>query len=136
MRQLIEGDTRQPVAGWLTYAPGVTPDPNWPMGPNLLGEALWPVAVHDVYDPITEDVYAETEFGIERVRTLIVDRWYVATLVGFAYQGPISGTTGRRHQRSPWRNPRVKLWQSELCRYYQPACAGTPRRLTAREGQQ
>lgn len=43
---LIEDDTRKPTAGWLNYAPGVdAPNPHWPMGPNLLGELLWPVAI-------------------------------------------------------------------------------------------
>ena len=47
---LLEGDTRKPTAGHLTYSKGVRPDPAVPMGPNTLGEHLWPVTVEDLGD--------------------------------------------------------------------------------------
>lgn len=38
--------TRKATAGHLRYAPGVeTPNPMEPMGPNALGERLWPVTI-------------------------------------------------------------------------------------------
>ena len=45
-RRLIpRGDLRQPT-GWLNYPGRVDdPDPDRPMGPNLLLELLWPVMV-------------------------------------------------------------------------------------------
>ena len=44
MGQLIAGDTRKPVAGHLTYSAGSdVPSPWAPMGPNRMGEAVWPV---------------------------------------------------------------------------------------------
>jgi hypothetical protein len=44
--QLIPGDTRKPAAGYLTYAGGIEdPLPTIPMGPNTLGEKIWPVTI-------------------------------------------------------------------------------------------
>ena len=46
MSKIIESDTRQPVAGFLTYGPDIdVPNPRIPMGPNTLGEQLWPVTI-------------------------------------------------------------------------------------------
>lgn len=43
---ILPGDTRKPVAGHLSYTVGIdTPDPRTPMGPNTLGEHLWPVTI-------------------------------------------------------------------------------------------
>ena len=61
-RTIHPADTRKPVAGHLRYVPGVdTPNPMEPMGPNALGERIWPVT-------------------IERTET--------HTIVGFAYAFP------------------------------------------------
>lgn len=51
-RRLIRrGDLRQPASGWLNYPPGIDdPDPYRPMGPNLIGELLWPVMVQRLVD--------------------------------------------------------------------------------------
>lgn len=58
----LNDDTRQPVAGWLNYPAGSDyPDPMRPMGPNTLGERLWPV---------------------------VGERDETRTRVGFAYQPP------------------------------------------------
>lgn len=48
--KLLEGDLREPIAGHLTYAAGVRPNPRIPMGPNTIGELLWPVTVEDLDD--------------------------------------------------------------------------------------
>ena len=41
---IIPGDTRKPVAGHLNYAPDAElPDVLTPLGPNTIGEPLWPV---------------------------------------------------------------------------------------------
>lgn len=37
-------DTRQATC-WLNYPGKVVPDPFRPLGPNLLGELLWPIEV-------------------------------------------------------------------------------------------
>ena len=37
-------DTRKATC-WLTYPHTLVPDPYKPLGPNLLGEHLWPVEV-------------------------------------------------------------------------------------------
>lgn len=42
-------DTRRATC-WLTYPSRVRPDPHKPMGPNLLGELLWPVETTDLTD--------------------------------------------------------------------------------------
>lgn len=44
-------DTRQPT-NWLTYPGRVSPDPAIALGPNLLGEHLWPVSAE--YDEKTD----------------------------------------------------------------------------------
>ena len=44
--RLTDGDTRPVTAGWLNYPAGIdAPDPRVPMGPNTLGEWLWPVQI-------------------------------------------------------------------------------------------
>jgi hypothetical protein len=44
-RLIVPGDSRKP-AGRLTYAAGVDcPHPFEPLGPNALGERLWPVTI-------------------------------------------------------------------------------------------
>ena len=45
MNRLIE-DNRQPVF-FLNYKNKVNPDPLVPLGPNALGERLWPVTISD-----------------------------------------------------------------------------------------
>lgn len=43
---ILPVDERKPLAGHLNYAPGIdTPNPAVPMGPNRLGEWLWPVTI-------------------------------------------------------------------------------------------
>lgn len=37
--------TNRPPTCWINYRGNVVPDPEKPMGPNLLGELLWPVDV-------------------------------------------------------------------------------------------
>jgi hypothetical protein len=43
--------TREPVQ-WLNYRGRVSIEPGSPMGPNLMGEYLWPVVAE--YDPETD----------------------------------------------------------------------------------
>lgn len=45
-RTIVPGETRKPLAGHLNYGPLVeTPHPFEPLGPNTLGERVWPVTV-------------------------------------------------------------------------------------------
>lgn len=46
MSKIIEGDTREPAAGFLTYGPDIdVPNPRVPFGPNTFNELLWPVTI-------------------------------------------------------------------------------------------
>jgi hypothetical protein len=47
--RLLDGDTRDPRFH-LNYRGRVRPDPRVPLGPNTLGEGLWPVTVTDQPD--------------------------------------------------------------------------------------
>lgn len=62
-RTIVPGETRKPTAGHLTYRSSAveTPHPFEPMGPNTLGERVWPVTIERRAD---------------------------CTIVGFAYQFP------------------------------------------------
>lgn len=58
---IIEGDTRKPLAGFLTYPGRIdVPVPYAPKGPNTLGELLWPVT-YDLVD--LEDGMVNTRVG-------------------------------------------------------------------------
>lgn len=46
MINLLKNDERKPTA-FLNYAKAVQPNPLTPVGPNTLGENLWPVAVSE-----------------------------------------------------------------------------------------
>lgn len=46
MIKLLKDDTRSAVV-FLNYANSVAPDPLTPMGPNAMGEDLWPVALSE-----------------------------------------------------------------------------------------
>lgn len=48
---LIEGDERMAV-GEINYRRAVLPDPYRPMGPNTLGEWLWPVTVSEDFKSV------------------------------------------------------------------------------------
>ena len=88
---LINGDTRKPLAGHLTYAPGVRPDPQTPMGPNTLGEMLWPVTVEDLDDGWRElgtDAGGATAWVGPEGADPIPEPKGARTRVGFAYAAP------------------------------------------------
>ena len=59
---LVDGDTRRPTAALTYHGDQRGIDPRWSLGPNTLGEWLWPVTAD--YDPATD----RTRVGLSYIR--------------------------------------------------------------------
>lgn len=65
---------RKPVAGHLNYRGRLgVPYPGIPMGPNTMGEWLWPV--HWEYDPVTDRTRIGFAYTAPNVKDFVGTKW-------------------------------------------------------------